>query len=213
MDRYIHLTMVANLLEHVVEEAQTCRNVTTACAIEVETHEDVSLACGAPHFCNALTGIESLGNAFPCEAVLTEDECLATEVLCQLSVGLAVADDVAASLVDVGVLQVVGEHSRSRLAHGRVVFREVAVDELLVEGDSLVLECLQDEVMYGPERLFWERWRAETVLVAHHDEAEVGVSAYEAQVLEHPLGESQFLEGVYLFVGRLSDESAVAVYE
>ena len=89
----------------------------------------------------------------------------------------------------------------------------MAVDELLVEGDALVLECLQDEVMYGPERLFRERWRAESVLVAHHDEAEVGVPVYETQVLEHPLGEPQFLEGVYLFVGRLSDEGAVAVYE
>ena len=65
--------------------------------------------------------------------------------------------------------------------------------------------------MDGPEGVLRERRGAQTVLVAHHDEAEVELLADEGQVAEHAGCELQFLEGVNLLVGGLLNERAVAV--
>ena len=67
--------------------------------------------------------------------------------------------------------------------------------------------------MDGPESVLWERLCAETVLVAHHHELEVGMLADETEVAEHALRELQFLEGIYLLIGRLFDKRTVAVDE
>ena len=67
--------------------------------------------------------------------------------------------------------------------------------------------------MNRPERVLGEGVCAEPILIADHHEAEVQVAANEAQVLEHALGEAQFLERVDLLVLGFAYERPVAVNE
>ena len=90
---------------------------------------------------------------------------------------------------------------------------EMHVDFLVVERDALALQSLENEVVDGPEGVFGERVGAQSVLVAHHHKAEIQFFADESQVLEHPLHELQFSEGVNLLVFRLFDQRTVAVDE
>jgi hypothetical protein len=94
-----------------------------------------------------------------------------------------------------------------------VVFREVAVNEDVVKLNAFALQCLEYEVVDWPEGVLRERVCSESVLVAHHYKLKIEVLAYEAEVAEYTLHEFQFLKAVYLFVGRLLDKCAVAVYE
>ena len=209
----VHHAVLAYLLQHVVEESESRLNVGLSGAVEVDVHVDVRLLGRALTGCRALTGEEYLRNLVPRHAVLSENQGLTAEVLGQLAVGVAVANDVAVLQVVLLVVNILRQHSRSRFAHRRVVFREVAVDVLAVEGDALALECLQDEVMYGPEGVFGKRVGAKSVLVADHDELEVEVFADKPQVFEHAARELQFLKRVYLLVGRFLDKGSVAVDE
>ena len=88
-----------------------------------------------------------------------------------------------------------------------------SVNEYVVEGDALAFECLQYEVVNGPERGLGERRCAQSVLVAHHDKLEVGVLAQEAEGTDGAGHELQLLERVNLFVSGFADDGAVAVDE
>ena len=67
--------------------------------------------------------------------------------------------------------------------------------------------------MHRPEGFFGERRRAQPILIAHHNEAEVEMLAYETEVLEYTFHERQLLERVYLLIFRLFDQCAIAVYD
>ena len=95
----------------------------------------------------------------------------------------------------------------------RVVFREMAVNQLVGKGDAFAFQSLQDEVVDGPEVVLWEGSRAQSVLVAHHDELEVEMLGDESEVAEHPFRELQFAERVDLLILGLLYESAIAVDE
>ena len=82
-----------------------------------------------------------------------------------------------------------------------------------VEGNAFAPKRVEDEIVYRPEGLLWEGGCAQTVLIAHHNQLEVQVLADEAKVAEHTFDKLQFVEGIYLLVGRLFDEGAVAIDE
>ena len=106
-------------------------------------------------------------------------------------------------------MDIAGEHSRARLACGRIVFGEGAVDADVVEGDAFAGEALQHQVVHGPKGVFGERSRAQPVLIGHHHEFEVEAGADKMQVAEL---EFQFLERIELVVdGRFNHECSVAV--
>ena len=94
-----------------------------------------------------------------------------------------------------------------------MVLGEVAVDELFGEGDTLVGQRLQHEVMDRPKRILGERRRAKTILVGDHDQLEVRLLADEREVAKDARLEAQFPERIDLLVGRLLDERAIAVDE
>ena len=182
-------------------------------AVEVHADVDVGFLRRAAHLGRAFAGEEQLGNTVPRHAVAPQDERLAADVAGKQGIRLTVADDVGVGNVVLWVVHVLLHHRRAGLARRRIVLGKVAVNELLVERDAFALQRLEDKVMDGPERVLGERVSAQSVLVAHHDEAEVQLLADKRQVTEHALSELEFLERVDLLVGRLLYESTVAVNE
>ena len=61
----------------------------------------------------------------------------------------------------------------------------MAVDEYLVELNTLTFQRLENEIMHRPERFFGKGLCAQPVLVAHHHEAEVCFLYDKTQVFEH----------------------------
>ena len=89
----------------------------------------------------------------------------------------------------------------------------MAVDEYLVELNTLTFQRLENEIMHRPERFFGKGLCAQPVLVAHHHEAEVCFLYDKTQVFEHVFHKYELLKSVNLLVGRLFDECAIAVYK
>ena len=176
----VHHAVLAYLLEHVVEESQSGLDVTLTRAVEVHLNIDVGLLRRAPHLSGAFSGKQQFGNLGPGHAVAAQDEGLAADVAGQLLVGLTVAYNIRVLNVIRRIIHVLLDHPRAWFAGRGVVLGEVAVDELFVERDALVCQCLEDEVMNRPERVLGEGVCAEPVLVADHHEAEVQIAAYEA---------------------------------
>jgi hypothetical protein len=87
----------------------------------------------------------------------------------------------------------------------------MGIDQYFIEGDAFALERLQDKFVDWPEGVFWKRLCTQTVLIAHHDELEIGMLADEVQIAEHALGELQFLKGINLLVGRLFYQRTVTI--
>ena len=138
----------------------------------------------------AFSSEEQFGDAAPCHAFVAKNQRLAAEVGSQLAVDLTVADDITACQVVGLVVEIFAQHAGAGFAVGVVVLGKMAVDMDGVEVDAFAVECLQDEVVHGPERVFGKRRCAQSVLVAHHHQFEVGVLADERQVAEHSLGEA-----------------------
>ena len=89
----------------------------------------------------------------------------------------------------------------------------MGVDEDVVKRNTFAFKGLENEVLDRPECVLWERFCAETVLIADHHELEIEVLADKTEVTEYALRELEFLEGINLFIGRFLNEGAVAIYE
>ena len=97
--------MLADLLQHVVEESQSRTDITPAAAVQIQAYLDVGLLGRAAHTGFTFSGKKDFGNAVPTVHVadalvrkrilvlLLQDQGAATEVQGQLRVRLAVADD------------------------------------------------------------------------------------------------------------------------
>ena len=138
----------------------------------------------------ALAGKEQFGNAAPGEAFLAQYQRSATQVEGQLAVGLAVANDITAAEVVFVVVHILAQHAGAGFAVGMVVLGEMAVDMDGVEVNALAVQGLKDEVVHGPERVFWKRRGAKAILVAHHHQLEIEMLADERQVVDDSLGEA-----------------------
>lgn len=211
-DGEIHHAVPANLFEHVVEESHSGGYVAAAGAVEIHLDMDVCFPCSARLLHNPLTGKQQFCNLVPRESV-PQDVGAAADVACKLRVGVSVADDDAAADVECRVVDILADHAEARLATGGAVFGEVVVDELVVKHDTLSLQCLEDEVVYGPKSLFRKGRCSKSVLVCDHDKSEVEPFADEPEILENAVDEFQFAERVDLFVFRFGDERAVTVYK
>ena len=213
VDRQVHHTVLANLFQHVVEESQARSDIRFACAVKVQMYINICFLRCALHFCSPFASKEYLSNLVPRHSVLTENQSLATKVFSQLAVGIAVADDVAVGKVVFLIIYIGSQHAGARFSHRRIVFREMAVDELLVESDAFAFQRLKNEVVNRPEGIFRKRVCSQAVLVTHHHEFEIELFADKPQVLKHAACEFQFLKRVNLFVLRLLNQCAVSVYK
>ena len=243
-DGEIDARMTANLLEHVVEETKTGGDVATPCAVEVDGDLYVGLLGNAAHAGATLSGKEERSHIVPAfgdegamavlasgqsqlmllqpfatlfrRSVLREEDALATEVLGQLDVGDAVADDVAVRKV---VLRAVafdelGQHACAGLAIGMEVVGRVLIEVELVEIDTFGVEDAEDEFVDTLETLARIVLGAQAVLIADDDEVVVEGVADEREVLDDSWQELDLLEGINLLGDRwLDDECAVAIDE
>ena len=210
MDDEVHLSVAGYLLEHVVEEAEAGADVGLARAVEGDADADVRFLGGAGDVGGALAVEDLLGGLLP-GGVVVQNDGLAPDVLGKEGIGIAVADDITVGKVIVGIVHVFLYQACLGLAGGRVVCGEMGVDEDVVEGDAFAAQCLEDEIVRGPEGVFGKGIGAKTVLVAYHDEKEVGFFAEKRQPSEDAGLEPYLLQGIYLLVVRLFDECAVAV--
>ena len=189
LDGQVHHAMLAYLLKHVVKETKARRYVGLARPVEVYLHVDLRLFGVSLHLGYAFPGKQYLADLVPCHAVLSQDQRLASHVFGQLRVALAVADDPRVGDVVVAIVHVFLQHARPRLSHGRVVLRKMTVYQLVVERDAFALQCLENEVVHRPKGVLWERWCAQSILIAHHDEFVVEMSADECEVSKYSLCE------------------------
>ena len=203
--------MLGNLFQHMVEEAKAGLYVALTVAVQADAHLNVCLLCGTLYTCRSFTSKEQLGNLFPSH-VRAQYEAAATEVLRKLGIRLSVANDEAAIQV-VFTCHIVGQHSCARLACRQVVLGEAAVDVDGIEGDALAFQYVEHEVLCGPEGVFGIAVCAKPVLIAHHHKKEVGVLTQETKGTDGSGHEAELLEAIYLFVSRLTKDSAVAVDE
>ena len=201
--------MLAYLFQHVVKESQSSLDVAVSVAVQVQAYVDVSLLGGTSHLRLPLAAIGYCCRFVPV-AYLQE---LAADVGSKLSVRVSVSNDIAVCNVVSWRVHVLLHQSGVGLAGGSIVFREVRVDEDVVKLHSLALQCVDDEVLYGPEGVFWKSLRSQTVLIGHHDEQVVRMLSEEDEVGDGTRHELQLLEAVYLLVLWLTDNRSVAVYE
>ena len=82
-----------------------------------------------------------------------------------------------------------------------------------IESNALAFQDIEHEILCGPEGVFGIAVCAKPVLIAHHHEEKVGVLTQEAQGADGSWYKTELLEAVYLFVLRLTKNSAIAVDE
>lgn len=223
-DIQIHSAMLADLLQHVVEESQSRTDVAPAATVQIQAYLNVGFLGRAAHTGFTFSCKKDFGNAVPTVHVadalvrkgvlvlLLQNQGTATEVQGQLRVRLTVADDPTGRHV-VTARSVTSQHGRTRLARGQILFRETAVYQHIVERYALSLQGAHHQIVHRPKSVFRKGIRAQPVLVGHHDKLVIQFLADKCQIAHHARHERQFLERVYLLVRRLFYQSAVAVYK
>src|SRR5690606_8381660 len=208
--------MLADLVEHVVEERQPGRNLGVGDAVQVQLDPDPGLLRVALHHRAARRVGQFMGDAgpipFAAELLRAQLEAADAQVGGELQVGLAVANHGRGVEVDAAVAQVVLHQAEPGLARGRVVGGPAAVDQDLAEHDALALEYLQHEVVGAVETLAWIGLAAQPVLVADDPELEAGVAQLQ-HGRDHAAHEAQLLVGVDLEIRGFLDQGAVAIDE
>ena len=209
MYRQVHHAMFADLLQHVVEESQSRRDVTLSRAVQTDLDFNIRLLRGTLHLCITLTGKEGLRHLVP-TAYLQE---LTSDVLRKLAVGITVTNHITVGDIVLWIVHVFLHQSCVGLPRWCMIFWEMGINQDFVKLHTLSFQCLQDEVMDRPEGVFWKRVGTQSVLVADHDKLKVETLTDEHEVTDGTLHEFQFLERIYLLVGRFLDNSTVTVDE
>ncbi len=165
-----------DLLQHVIEEPQARGDAARALARQVQIDVDVGLLGLAMHLGAARLPEGDAGGdmrpGFVRVALQAHLEAPYPQVRGELHVGVAVADHVAAPLVD-GLRGEEGlHHAEPGLAAAAVVALEMRADEHRLEPDSLRGEQLEDEPVDELEFLPRKGLGSEAVLIRHHDEGE-----------------------------------------
>ena len=210
-DVEVDAAVLGYLLEHVVEEAEASGDRVLARAVEVEGDVDIGLARGSLNSSRALACVDDSGYLLPIH-IIAENQGFAAQVRRQLCIRMSVADDIAAAQVACAV-GVGCKHRSPRLARRQVVFGEATVDENIVERHSFACQNLKHQVVRRPKISLGVAVGPQSILIRHHHEAIVGVLTDEAERTNDTGHEVEFLERVNLFVGRLLQNSAVAVDE
>ena len=229
-DGQVEATMLADLLQHVVEEAQAGRNVTLAASVQVYLYIYISFFSGTSYFRHPFTGKKEFSYLVPilgsqsaiflqslfyqCALVVLKIDGLTTKVLGQFHIGISVAYHEATRQIVFGIIQVFTQHTGAWLARRCIVFRETTVDEHFIKGDAFVFEGLHYEVMNGPKGLFRERRSTQSILIGHHGKLEIELATDETQVTEYFRIKLQLLVGIKLIIdGRFDDQRTVSIYE
>ena len=212
-DVQVHHSVSANLLKHMVEEPQSGVNLAFSRAVHVYLYGNVGLLGHATNLCPTLARKQQFRNLVPRHSVLAQYQSLAAQVGSQLRVGLSIANHVRSRNIIHRVVHVFLQHSRTRLAHGRVVLGEMSVYMLGAEHNALALQSLHNKVVYGIEVRLREGVCTQTVLIAYHHQLKVGMLLYKREVLYHVLNKFQFLKRVYLLVVGFFHNCAITVYK
>ena len=80
-----------------------------------------------------------------------------------------------------------------------------------VESYALALQDVEHEVLCGPESIFGIALRSESVLIAHHDEKEIGVLTKELQGTDDSRHETELLEAINLFIRWFAKYCTVSI--
>ena len=101
----------------------------------VKVHPDIYLCllCLSSGFCDSLASKKMLGYLIPCHfpISITNNECFAAKILCQLAVCFPVTYDIAVLYVVLGTVEIFCQHSYARLAAWMVILGEMSVDMYL----------------------------------------------------------------------------------
>ena len=97
-DVEVNHTVLGNLLQHVVEEAEASLYVALAVAVQADTHLNVRLLRGTLYACCPLSCKDEFDNLLPSH-LRTKDETAATEILSKLLISLSITNNKAASQV------------------------------------------------------------------------------------------------------------------
>ena len=207
----VHHAMVGQLFQHMVQESQSSMYVTLSVSIQIEFHRDICFAGSALDLCYPFSGKHHLTYTVPVTVgPYLHSPC--TQIVCQHEICLPVPYHPRGLQVIVG-LHVSGEHGSTRLACGQVFLWKTTVYEYLVEVHPLAVQYVQHKLMCGQELFHGIGIRAESVLIGYHYELIVGMLSEEPKGADGPWYEMEFLETVYLLIGRFGQYGTVAVYE
>ena len=204
--------VAADLLQHVVEEAEPGGDFGRRLAVEVHRHPDPGLLGDALDAGGARRVGQQVRQRGPIEIVGPELEAAHAEVAREFNIGVAVADHRARGEIQVPRAQIIEQHADAGLAGRRIVGRAVFVEVHRHEADALRGEHLLHQALRRLEGLARKARRAESVLVADDHELEAGVAQLQ-QRGNHAIDQRELLQRIDLLVRRLGDQGAVAVEE
>src|SRR5210317_1918133 len=159
--------MLGDLLEHVIEEADTGAHLDPSFGIEVDARADRRFPRLPLHFRDTLTGTQGRHDSRPARVERRsriDQEAPQTESSGKLEIGLAVADDRGLRGVQVVSCEELRQQSCTRFAAITAVALEMRTNERFVEGDSLRFEQSYHVFVAGFEMLARERPRSQAVL-------------------------------------------------
>src|ERR1700733_600477 len=207
--------MLRDLFQHVIEKSQAGDDCAWAFARQIDFHMDVGFLGLAVHLRMPRLPEDAPGDGGPGFvhiAFQAYPKSLQPQIGGEFHVRVAVADHVAACFVDGLRGEVFPHHADPGLAAGTVLAFVMRADAYRLELDSLRLEQVQDEPMRALEILPWKRGSPEAVLIGDHDEGKTRGLEVE-QCRYHSGHETYLFQAVYLFVGRLFVQGAVAIKE
>ena len=218
--------MAAQLLQHMVEEAEARVNVTLPGTVQVQTNSNLRFIGIALDDSNTGRITQELIDGFPtgCSkgragvGLLPYQDCLAPKVHGQLHIGKPVANNKGiGQVVPVGGVEVVAEQAGTRLARRQVFMRKATVNVFSREPDTLGGQNVAHQLMSGPERVLRKTSRTQAVLIGHQNQLVFGQFAGNAgQSADGPRQELKFIgrQAVDLLAGLgLHQNGAVAVDE
>ena len=218
--------MPGYLLQHVVKESQSGRHLTLSASIHPKLYIDIRLLRHPVDSRRPLTSEQKLCDTVPVGSsqhtdllqvvresllFLVQPDGTTPEILRQLHVGQAVADDIAARQI-VFIRKVTRQHGCPRLARRGVLLRERTVNELPVKINALACQRLHHQTMYSPEGLFREGRSSQSILVGDQGKLKVQLPADERQVADDTRIELQLLIRIQLVIDRrFQDQRPVTV--
>ena len=211
-DVKINVAMARYLLEHMVEETKSGRNVTSAVTVQCNAYLDIRFVRLSGNRCTAVARKQYLHYASP-PHILAYYQAFASEILRQKGIRVPVAYDIGVGHIHLGILHITGEHGGARLASGKVIVRKRAVDMLRLELHSFSTEDVEHKVVRRPEVGLGIRVGTKSVLVAYHHKPVVRVLCKERQGANGTWHKLKLAEGVNLLVLGFLQDGAVAIYE
>src|SRR5882724_2507106 len=186
--------MLGELLEHVIEKADTSGDLDGRSCIEPHMNRDVGFLRLPVDL--GLPGREAAHDLRPglrVAAVCSHQQAAHAKVAGELEIRFPVTDHCAALEVNSSVADVVLHEPYAGLTALAAIGLEVRTDEYRVELDALGPEGLQNELLRRFECGTGKRRGAQSVLVRHHDQAKA--AAFElSQGGEHARHESNLVQ-------------------